>query len=458
MIYGALTHLDENLEPKPDLASKWWLSKSGKQWHFKIKKNIKDHSGSPITPALLASCLEQYRAGEPASNIRASFPLWLGTRNSFEEVVLELSAPDPYLPRNVSLLRYFRVEGASIPCSEPSSKSKVITSGAYQPTPWELTPQEDLLLTPFNNPPAPSLRFLFITDDNTKLLKLLRGDIDVTLNTLQPAKVRWLQKNKAKSFKIVEREGVQIAYLAFNLRDPLLSNPKIRKAIALSLDRNEIIRTKLSGFTSPAFSFLSPLLPESAPLLQSILTYNTAQAEKILDQEGFPRDANQKRFLLHYKTTPIREGMETALIFQAMLKKVGIELQIDVVEPAVFFASIRKGAFQLYSSRWLGVADGSILFRTLRSGQPNNRAGYENPEVDRLLDRAIQENNLSKRLPLLHKVQLQMLEDLPYFPLWHWKNTLILRNTPDRMFEGIEAKNLSLSGAFDPLSRLRTQP
>lgn len=453
LLFRALTRLDSRLVPQPDLAESWEALDSGRVWKFRIRKDLKDHSGTPIGPDQIRQCLENYRNGQPASPLIGGFPGWVETQSDLESVTLRLDNPNPYLHRNASLLRYFRTQGAVTPCSEPKVDESVIGSGDYRAEPWTLFPEDRLRLVSMGSgkPGEPSKRgidLFFVQDDNTKALKLLRGEIDATQNSISLTKARWIESEYGHRFDILQRDGIAVSYLAFNLRDPLLSRLPVRQAITLGIDRERIIRNKLFGFGSRADSFLSPHLPESHTM---VFPYDPKKAEALLDAAGLRRTTKGTRFAIRYKSTPAREGIETALMFQDMLGKIGIELIIDVVEPAVFFASIRKGAFQMFSSRWLGVADGSILYSTLHTGQPLNRVGYSKPEMDRLLDQALSEPSLEKRLPLLREVQIKMAEDIPYFPLWFWSTALILK----KGWKGLNPEDLSLSGAIDPLTRLQ---
>ena len=449
LLFRGLTTIDADLNAKPDLAESWHSEDSGKKWIFRIKKSLKDNAGSPITAEKLASCLEEYRQGKPASPIKAGFPFWRGTKGRDDLLVVELDKPDPYLPRNVTLLRYFVKKGDSEPCREPGDEP-VTGSGRYHEagTPLiGLSPESDLHLVSTQVLQS-DLDFHFVRDDNSRLLSLLRGDSDVVApNCLSLAKMRWIQMKHDADFNVIERAGVNVSYMAFNLKDPILSRKDVRLAIALAIDRVDIVKNKLFGIGTIAGSLLSPILPEST---QAVFDYNPKRSRELLDQAGLKPGPDGIRFHLKYKTTPVREGLETAIIFQAMLRKIGVELSLDVVEPAVFLASIRKGAFQIYSSRWVGIADGSILYRTLRSGQNNNRVGYENTEMNEWLDRAMSEMDLAKRTAILKKVQMKMAEDLPYFPLWYWGNTVITKKS----FTGLGSTDLSLSGGLIPLGSL----
>lgn len=205
-----------------------------------------------------------------------------------------------------------------------------------------------------------------------------------------------------------------MSYLLFNFKNPYLKKLEVRKAIALAVDRDEYVRHKLFGFGNPAGSILSPILEESAP---QAYEYNPKKAEELLEQAGYPRGPDGVRLRLRYKTTSVRDGFEIALSLQNALRRIGIELTLDVVEPAVYFSSVRKGAFDLCSSRWIGVSDASILYRTLASGNPDNRGSYSSPETDALLQDAIGQPDLSQRRAILAKVQAKVAQDLPYL---HW--------------------------------------
>lgn len=448
LLFKGLTRIDADLHPQPDLSEGWEVLDSGKTWKFRIRERLTDHSGQAITPARIASCLEQYRDGKPISPLKGAFPNWIGTESDGRHVTFRLKHPDPYLNRNVSLLRYYTTGNPDEPCRELAGTSPV-GSGRYKAERWDISPEHRLLIRPLAEPNnAPEIEFQFVHDENTKALKLVRGEIDVVQNALSLTKTRWLQKEYSGRFEVLERDGVTVSYLAFNLRDPILKQKPVRQAIALAIDRETIVNTKFQRFTKVAGSLLAPVLPESH---STRFEFDPRRAEKLLDDAGFPRRKGGARLTLRFKSTPVREGIENALILQDMLGRIGIRLVIDVVEPAVFFASIRKGAFQMFASRWLGVADGSILYNTLHTGHALNRVAYSDPEMDRLLEAAALEPKVQARLPLLRRVQEKMAEDLPYLPLWYWNTALITR----KGITGLTANELSISGALEPLTRLR---
>ncbi len=456
LLFKGLTRIDSNLDARPDAALKWESRLQGKEWRFELPSQTFGELNLPAKN--WRECLEEYRAGLPPSPVAKALKDWTSTTldSDGRTLVLSFSSADPDVPRNISLLRYFHVEGETVPCRVPSPGKPVrfISSGDYQVKagvrPNSFEPESILVLEPKNPQEHGPLQIEFVRDENTRLLKVIRGEADGVLNALPLAKTRWVQTHLKDRYTLLERPGVTVSYLAFNLRDPLLSRAEIRKAIALSIDRATLVRQKMFGFGQVASSLVSPLLENSA---QPALDYDPKRAEELLEQAGFPRGKDGVRLRLTYKTTPVREGHETAVIFQSMLRKVGIELEIQVVESAVFAQAVRKGGYQLHSGRWVGVADTSILSNTLHSQGHQNRWGYQSLEMDQLLEKARSETQPEKRRLLWKAVQEKVQEDLPYFPLWYWSNALVL----DRNWErgsGFQANDLSLSGALSPISRI----
>jgi peptide/nickel transport system substrate-binding protein len=286
----------------------------------------------------------------------------------------------------------------------------------------------------------------------TRTLQLLRGAITVAQNSFSPVRTRWLHEHHPERFALLETPGVNVSYLAFNLRDPALADVRVRRALAMAIPVDAIIRHKLAGMADPATSFIAPFLPEAhAP---ARLPNDLPAAQALLDEAGHPRDLKsgiRKTLKLSFKTTPVRDGYEIVRVIQDAWKRIGVELELEVVEPAVFLASVRKGAFQLSLGRWVGVADSSILERTLRSGHASNRSGYASAEADSWIDRMNSGPSTTARRQAAQALQELMLKDLPYFPLWFWRNALL----HDRKLAGLEARNLSRSGALAPLFELR---
>lgn len=454
LFFRGLTRIGTTLEAEPDAAEAWSVTPDRLQWEFKIRPGLKDQKGQAILAADWVSCLEQYRVGKPTSLLARQLDSWIGTQLSgADRVLLKLSRPDPYLPKNISLFRFFRsAQGAH--CQEPDSNlAGMVGSGEFFPESWVIRSVDDRVVLHPVSPDQKNVEVRIVRDDHRRILELLNDRVDAAQNSLPLGKSRWIQKNASDRFAFFEAPGVNVSYLAFNLSDPVLSRVEVRRAIAMAIDRNAIVQHKLFGFCTLANSLVSPELPEGNRELS--FAFDPVLAEQILDQVGYRRGKNGIRFELSYRTTPQREGYETALLIREDLKKIGISVHLEVSEPAVYLAKIHQKRFQLYASRWIGVSDASILNRTLQSKNPFNRVGYANSQMDQQLERMTLASSEDERKKIADQIQKRMLEELPYFPLWYWNNALILRKSMSRGTNGdvFSDKKISKVGGIEPIVR-----
>ena len=451
LIYAALIKKDKNLKPLPDLAESWRLQNPLKLV-FKMRDNATDQSGAAITAARMSSCLNEYVSGSPRAMQAEALPNVKAISSAGNEVVFELKKPDPYLLSNLTVFRYFHTGDPDHPCQEPKAGQTIAASGDYRPSRLgydDLSPEREIQLVPVNPSAQVPLSIRWSFDDNSKTLQLLRGDADVLPTSLSLSKTRWLERAYPNRFRVIApSKGVSVSYLQFNFKNSYLKNLDVRRAIALSIDRRSYVVNKMYGFGVVADSLLSPALDEYSG---ADFKFDPTAAEKLLDRAGYPRGKDGTRFTLHFKTTPIRDGFEMAEAFQAMLHRVGIELVLEVVEPAVFFASVKKGAFEMYTSRWVGIADASIFDRVLKTDGRDNRGAYSDAEIDAWLEQAMSEPDLSKRKAVFAKIQAKIAQDLPFLPLWFWTADAILTSKFDRR-GGFRSFHDGITGAFNPFA------
>jgi peptide/nickel transport system substrate-binding protein len=219
-----------------------------------------------------------------------------------------------------------------------------------------------------------------------------------------------------------------LAYLGFNLRDPILKDARVRQAIAYALDRPPMIEYLWRGQAQPARSVLPT---QSWAYDGSVPSYdhNIAKANQLLDVAGYP-EVNGVRFHIAMKTSTDENTRLMVAVMQRQLREAGIALDIRSFEFATFFADVQHGAFQMYGLRWIGGNEDPDIFEYAFSSAkfpPNgaNRGYYSNPKVDALIDKARREIDPSLRKPLYAEVQSILANDLPYINLWYLDNVLV---------------------------------
>ncbi|HET6935055.1 MAG TPA: ABC transporter substrate-binding protein, partial [Candidatus Angelobacter sp.] len=272
------------------------------------------------------------------------------------------------------------------------------------------------------------VRFNVVPDATTRALELRKGSADIVPSgALSADMIRTLRRD---SRLVVEQQpGTVLAYLAFNLRDPILKDVRVRQALAHAIDREPILHYLFGDAGRVADSVLPPqhwAYTSDVPHYD----YDPNAANTLLDKAGYPRGQAGIRFHLLMKTSTDETTRLLAAVLQQQLRAVGIALDIRSFEFATFYSDVSKGAFQLYSLRWIGAnEDPDIFYYAFHSSsfppKHANRGYYVNNEVDRLIEEGRTTVDQQKRKQVYARVQQILARDLPYINLWYFDNVAV---------------------------------
>ncbi|HTS38321.1 MAG TPA: ABC transporter substrate-binding protein [Candidatus Solibacter sp.] len=270
------------------------------------------------------------------------------------------------------------------------------------------------------------VRFAVVPDGTTRALELRKGSGDVAINSLTPDTVETLEADP--NLAVEHAAGTRLAYLGFNLRDPILKDARVRQAIAYALDRRPMIDYLWHREAQPAYSVL-PV--QSWAYNGDVLHYdhNVDQANRLLDAAGYAQ-VNGVRFHITMKTSTDDSTRLMVAVMQQQLREVGIALDIRSFEFATFFSDVTHGAFQMYGLRWIGGNEDPDIFEYAFASSkfpPNgaNRAFYSNPQVDILIEKARRESDVRVRKDLYAELQRIVANDVPYINLWYFDNVVV---------------------------------
>ena len=287
------------------------------------------------------------------------------------------------------------------------------------------------------------VRFVVIPDSTTRALELRKGSADLEINSLTSDMELTLEREPRLA--VMRSPGTRLGYMAFNLRDPVLKDARVREAIAYGLDREPLAHFLWRDTVRLAASVLPP---ESWAYNSDVRQYphDPAKARQLLDSAGFPA-IKDVRFHLTMKTSTEESSRSMAAVFQQQLRDIGIALDIRSFEPATFFSDVTHGEFQVYSLRWLGGNEDPDIFGYVFDSaniipKGANRQYYRNPRVDALIAKARVETDQSVRKRDYAQIQEILAEDLPYINLWYFNNVMVY----SRRVRGLE---LNPSGNFD---------
>jgi len=270
------------------------------------------------------------------------------------------------------------------------------------------------------------VRFAVVPDETTEALELRKGTGDAALNAITPDTVVALARDP--NLEVEHAPGTRLAYLAFNLRDPILKDARVRQAIAYALDRGPMIEYLWRGLAQPARSVLPA---QSWAYNGDVATYqhDPEKARQLLDAAGY-QAVNGVRFHITMKTSTDPNTRLMVAVMQQQLREAEIALDIRSFEFATFFADVQHGAFQMYGLRWIGGNEDPDIFEYAFDSAkfpPNgaNRGYYSNPKVDELIEKARREIDPKIRKPLYAVVQRILADEVPSINLWYLDNVLV---------------------------------
>jgi peptide/nickel transport system substrate-binding protein len=261
--------------------------------------------------------------------------------------------------------------------------------------------------------------------------------MDMVINDIAPDIVHQLEREP--TLQTVQSAGTDYQYIGLNLRDPILKDVRVRRALAYAIDYDAIIEYLRRGLAYRAAGIMPPV----AWAFESNVfrfSHDPAQARRLLDEAGFPDpdgDGPATRFTLSLKVSNIEFNRLQSAVIQQNFRAVGIGLDVRMYEFATLYADVLAGNFQLYTLQWTGgyAADPDILRRAFHSQQVPpfgfNRGYFSDPRVDDLIDRASVSTDEKARTRLFGEVQQILATEVPYISLWDKTNYAVVQRTLD---------------------------
>jgi peptide/nickel transport system substrate-binding protein len=425
LLFDDLCTRDEHLNVQPGLAESW-ETPDPLTYVFHLHQGVKFHDGQPLTSRDVKWTFDSVLQGKIRTTKAAAYrPVDHIDTPDDSTVVFHLKQPFATLLWNVS-------DGAIgiVPYGSGDEISRhPIGSGPFRFVSAE--PDKEVIVERNKaywgaKAKLERVRFAVIPDATTRALELRKGSADIAVSSLTGDMVLALERES--NLEVVHAPGTVLGYLAFNTRDPVLKDVRVRQAMAYAVDRATIIHYLLRDFARPAYSLLPP---ESWAYNGDVprYDYNPERARQLLDQAGY-RAVNGVRFHLTMKTSTDESPRLVAAVLQQQLREVGIALDIRTFEFATFLSDIIRGNYQLHTLRWVGGNEDPDIFEYVFhsakfSPQGGNRTFYANPRVDTLIDQARAEPEQNTRKQIYAEIQRIMADDLPYIDLWYYENVMV---------------------------------
>jgi peptide/nickel transport system substrate-binding protein len=427
LIFDSLVHRDEHFNMVPWVAEKWEIP-DPQTYIFRLRQGIHFHDGQPLTARDVKWTLDSVRNGSLITLKATTYQLIDHVDAPDDStLVIHLSAPDGTLLYNLSNGAFGIVPYGS----NKQFNRNPIGSGPFKFV--SLDPDDQVILERNDNywgqhANVERLRLAIVPDATTRALELRKGSAQISPSgSLSADMIGTLRQYK--NLVIEQQPGTVMSYLAFNLRDPILKDVRIRQALAYAIDRGAMLHYLFGDEGRLADSVLPPQHWAYNGNVAHY-PYDPDKANAMLEAAGYPRGKDGIRFHLTMKTSTEETTRLLAAVLQEQLHKVGIALDIRSFEFATFYSDVQKGSFQLYSLRWIGGnEDPDIFYYAFHSSsfppKHANRSYYVNPEVDKLIEEGRNSVDQEKRKQAYAQVQQILARDLPYIDLWYFDNVVV---------------------------------
>lgn len=434
LLYARLVTYDQHARPVPSLAD--WDVLSSTHYRFHLGKEGRlFHDGTHLDAADVAATYRAVLDPGEASPHRATLAM-------IERIeVIDNDTLDFFLNRADVLFPGFLTIGIlpahGIAAGHPFHHQP-LGSGPFRLLSWESA--DRLMLERRRD--RQKVVFEQVKDPTMRVLKLLRGEIDLLQNDLPPELLQYLARQPGVD--VQRMPGSNFAYLGFQLQDPVTGRYAVRRAIALAIDRQAIIRYIFKGAARPASALLPPEHWAGDSALP-VIEQDKAQAKALLEQAGYGPD---RPLHLNYKTSSDPFRLRIATVLQQQLAQIGVQLQVQSYDWGTFYGDIKAGRFQMYSLAWVGIKSPDIFRYAFHSAalppEGANRGRFNDPQVDQMIESAGRAATLAAQAERYRVLQRRLLEKLPYVPLWYEDQYVAAARD-------IRGYTLAADGAYDAL-------
>ncbi|MBN1621393.1 MAG: peptide-binding protein [Endomicrobiales bacterium] len=438
LIFNGLVKYDKDIRLVGDLAEKWKISDDGLVITFYLRKNVLWHDGKKFTAEDVKFTFEKLIDPDVRTPYGSDY-LLVKKFEIIDPYTLRITYKEPFSPALESwgmgiIPKHIFSNGDFN--SHPANR-KPVGTGPFVFNEWKT--DEKIVLEPNPNyfegkPYIGKYIFRIIPDQSVEFLELRNESIDEM--GLTPDQWR-AYPEFFTNYNKFRYPSFSYTYLGFNLEHPLFKNIKFRMALAHAINKQEIINGVLLGMGKIS---TGPYPPQSWAYNPEVKDYNydISKSKELLSDLGW-KDSNNDGYLdnqgkdLEF-TILTNQGNKlrslTAEIIQSQLKKVGIRVNIRIIEWSAFIHQfIDKGNFEAVILGWSLARDPdqyAIWHSSQRGDGKYNFVSYENRIVDGLLDTGRRTFDQDKRARIYHKIHELIAKDLPYIFLYHPESLVVV--------------------------------
>jgi peptide/nickel transport system substrate-binding protein len=439
-VFERLTDWDSDGRLIPALAT-GWRAEGRSTWVFTLREGVKFHDGSELQAADVVASIERV----PKINSGAFNSAIRGIRRAAARdartVVFEMETPHPTLPASLSVVSIVPAKLAAAASEEFVAGRAMVGTGPYRFVRYQRTQQYTLARNDAywgNKPDWSEVRLRYISEGASRIAALLAGEVDLIQN-LPPLEAEALRRNP--KVQVFTGPSYRVYFLNLDVSKPTtefttgadgkplpknpLLDPRVRQAIAGSIDSQLLVERVMGGFGEPVGQLASSKTFGHVPGLAPPRLAQAA-ARKLLADAGYPAGF---ALTIHAPTDSVAGAPQLAQGIASMLGRIGIRTTVSTGPWAVFFKDVMKEGGPGYSA-WMmswGNSGGDAMDAMqalMHSPLPAKRLGaqnqsrWSNAKFDALVQDALDEMDDGKRAALQQQAMRLLMDELPLVPLF----------------------------------------
>ena len=265
---------------------------------------------------------------------------------------------------------------------------------------------------------------LSIEDRTTGLNLFMTGASDWSTQP-PPVATRELLARRPPANFINPAPQLTTYFYLLNTTRPPLNDVRIRRALSLAIDREEIVRVATASGEPPAYNLVPPGLQGYTP--QLCPPRDPDKARKLLAEAGFPGGLGFPKLEIHYNSDTVHQSI-AELVRKQWQRELGINVTLRNEEWAAAQASQHALDFMISRRAWVGdYLDPNTFLDMYVTGGENNCTGYSNPEYDKLIADAAQEVDEAKRMEMLEHAERILMDDMPIIPVYFYVSRNVVK-------------------------------
>ncbi|MEW6243291.1 MAG: ABC transporter substrate-binding protein [Bacillota bacterium] len=427
-LYSGLVSIGAEGYPVPELAESWNVSQDGQVYTFVLREGLTFHDGTPLTAkdverSLTRALLKDTGAPDAMKYLSDI----VGSRESLQGRVQSVAGIKVLDARTISITLYGPrahflsklAEPVAYIVPETVDPERPVGSGPFSFLAWEKSGRVGFAAFPGYLPGPPEIERLevYYNEDQIELAtRYMEGFfqvIDVT-----PSLVPWVRDREELRGQLLEVAGPTVFYIGLNggAYEPF-ADPLVRRAMALALDRETLVKEVWKGTRIPARGYVPPGI--GGPAENDAIRFDPEEARRLLDSAGY-KPEEMPELVICIPDAPVGQllGEYYARSFSENL---GLSIRLESLEWSDFLSRLYDRQMHAFSLGWEGDYHDPHAFVAMpfHSKSPFNELRYVNAEVDKLIERAEREADLAVRKELYRQAEALVLSDTPWIPVYH---------------------------------------